>query len=577
MHLIGNELHALLVDNLRLLPRSMLRGTGKNKTTENWPVNNEMTATLRAAFIPRRFSLLASALALGLVATLSPVSAAVANGCDGFGVGVGSAESPYQVSNRAQLEAVGQCLGAGTYFVQTAHIDLGGSARPWSPLAATDGFAGNFDGDSYEIGNLYVRAPGLAGLFAKLDGATITNLKLTDADVASSNTDAGILAGFVSGSTIEDSLVTGVVLGRNLAGGLIGMTQGTRSFVTRVASDVAVDSEVGNAGGLFGQIEFQSATVTDVFVAGSVNTEGMASGGAVGYGIAPNINRAVSVALVTGGKVYRGGLIGLMANNDSVLTNSFFLDSAVTQVVSDFAVAKSAEQLRDIATFSAATFSIGDTADSATTWRILADVNSGYPQLAAASFVRAAATAAPVADTVYRGPMLEVPGPLSPVRAGSKLTLLGSNLAGISSLQIAGIEVEFEITGDEITFVVPRGLAAGVYDLLITSSAGRLTVQDAIRVSGSAASSGAAGDLRASTRMIDDGSLKVWVFGAAGDGKVQIKLNGQEVAWVNATSADDPKLRDGYLVRTLTLAAGKNVIEVYVDGERVSRRVATGS
>ena len=568
MHLIGNELHALLVGNSWVLPRSMLRGTGKNKTTEDWPVDNEMTATLRAAFIPRRFSLLASALALGLVATLSPVSAAVANGCDGFQAGDGSAESPYQVSNRAQLEAVGQCLGAGTYFVQAAHIDLGGSARPWSPLAATDGFAGNFDGDSYEIGNLYVRATGLAGLFAKLDGATITNLKLTDADVASSGNNAGVLAGFVSGSTIEDSLVTGVVLGRNLAGGLIGMTQGTRSFVTRVASDVAVDSEVGNAGGLIGQIEFQSATVTDVFVAGSVNTEGMASGGAVGYGIAPNINRAVSVALVTGGKVYRGGLIGLMANNDSVLTNSFFLDSAVTQVVSDFAVAKSAEQLRDIATFSAATFSIGDTADSATTWRILADVNSGYPQLAAASFVRAAT---PVADTVYRGPMLEVPGPLSPVRAGSKLTLLGSNLAGISSLQIAGIEVEFEITGDEITFVVPRGLAAGVYDLVIVSDSGKLTIQGAIRVSG------AAGDLRASTRMIDHGSLKVWVFDAAGAGKVQIMLNGREVAWVNAESADDPKLRDGYLVRTLTLAAGKNVIEVYVDGKRVERRVATGS
>jgi hypothetical protein len=125
--------------------------------------------------------------------------------------------------------------------------------------------------------------------------------------------------------------------------------------------------------------------------------------------------------------------------------------------------------------------------------------------------------------------------------------------------------------------LVPRGLAAGVYDLVITSGSGRLTVQGAIRVTGSAASSGAAGEVRPSTRLIAENSLKVWAFGAVGAGKVQIMLNGREVAWVNAASDDDPKLRDGRLVRTLTLAAGRNVIEVYVDGERVSRRVATGS
>ena len=178
----------------------------------------------------------------------------------------------------------------------------------------------------------------------------------------------------------------------------------------------------------------------------------------------------------------------------------------------------------------------------------------------------------------YTGPMITPPAGVIAATAGGKVTIPGSRLGGVSKVEIAGLDAEITVSSDgELSIVVPRGLAAGVYDLVITSSSGRLTVQGAIRVTGSAASSGVAGEVRPSTRLIAENSLKVWAFGAVGAGKVQIKLNGQEVAWVNAASADDPKLRDGYLVRTLTLAAGKNVIEVYVDGERVSRRVATGS
>ncbi len=178
----------------------------------------------------------------------------------------------------------------------------------------------------------------------------------------------------------------------------------------------------------------------------------------------------------------------------------------------------------------------------------------------------------------YTGPMITPPAGVIAASAGGKVTIPGSRLGGVSKVEIAGLDAEITVSSDgELSIVVPRGLAAGVYDLVITSSSGRLTVQGALRVSGSAASSGAASEVRTSTRLIAENSLKVWAFGAVGAGKVQIMLNGQEVAWVNAASSDDPKLRDGYLVRTLTLAAGKNVIEVYVDGERVSRRVATGS
>ena len=70
-----------------------------------------------------------------------------------------------------------------------------------------------------------------------------------------------------------------------------------------------------------------------------------------------------------------------------------------------------------------------------------------------------------------------------------------------------------------------------------------------------------------------NGVVKVWFFEPVNAGKVQFFLNGREIAWVNANSSSDAKLTNGYLVRTLNLKAGKNVVEVYVDGERV-RRVA---
>ena len=53
-------------------------------------------------------------------------------------------------------------------------------------------------------------------------------------------------------------------------------------------------------------------------------------------------------------------------------------------------------------------------------------------------------------------------------------------------------------------------------------------------------------------------------------------LNGEEIAWVRATSAADPKLRTAngasYLVRKVDLVEGqKNILEVYLDGVRIKR------
>jgi hypothetical protein len=180
---------------------------------------------------------------------------------------------------------------------------------------------------------------------------------------------------------------------------------------------------------------------------------------------------------------------------------------------------------------------------------------------------------APASSAPFTGPTLDTPAIPSGVRAGSSVTIPGSNLSGVTKVEIGGLDAQVKVnSAGELEIVVPAGLAAGTYDIVLTSSEGRVTVQSAITIRGGAGL-GAAGESRPSTKRMDDSSAKVYFYGAVGAGKIQFMLNGREIAWVNATDASDRKLTDGYLVRTVTLEAGKNVIEVLVDGVQVRRTV----
>lgn len=79
-------------------------------------------------------------------------------------------------------------------------------------------------------------------------------------------------------------------------------------------------------------------------------------------------------------------------------------------------------------------------------------------------------------------------------------------------------------------------------------------------------------------------NVKLYAKNIIGLGKVQFFMNGEEIAWIRAEDKTDPKLRvitEGhmkgatYLVRDRDLPLGKNVFEIYLDGERIERRIAS--
>jgi hypothetical protein len=193
----------------------------------------------------------------------------------------------------------------------------------------------------------------------------------------------------------------------------------------------------------------------------------------------------------------------------------------------------------------------------------------------------------PIGDApsaAFAGPMVSAVSP-SVAAPGSTVTLSGSRLDTVSAMTIDGKPLVLgPATASSITATLPADLSPGTKDLVLTSSLGSITVQSALSVTRAAVTAGAGSDAgaTASIRRLSEGEAKVWVRDVVGEGKVQIFLNGRELGWVRAIDATDPKLRvpstgpmagRAYFVRTAQLAPGKNVLEVYVEGERV-RRVA---
>lgn len=96
---------------------------------------------------------------------------------------------------------------------------------------------------------------------------------------------------------------------------------------------------------------------------------------------------------------------------------------------------------------------------------------------------------------------------------------------------------------------------------------------------GNSSGGSAGGEVRAWTRFWPD-ALKIYARDVVGAGKVQFFVNGREIAWVRAISSADPKLNvysDG-MGRTVLLRdmlPGRNVFEIYLEGERILRRIVT--
>jgi len=187
--------------------------------------------------------------------------------------------------------------------------------KGWQPIGTSEArFTGSFDGQGYEIRDLFINRPGegFVGLFGTADtAAVIRDLGVVNA-VVIGEWAVGVIAGSNWGG-VSNSYSSGSVSGDDCVGGLVG---GNSGGVNNCYSAATV---VGrwDVGGLVGCND-PGGTVSKSYSVGGVSGE-WSVGGLVGGNLGGVLSKSYSAGGVSGDD-YVGGLVG---DNQGAVSNCY--------------------------------------------------------------------------------------------------------------------------------------------------------------------------------------------------------------------------------------------------------------
>jgi len=326
----------------------------------------------------------------GLTAALlaAGTAPAAANGCaESFSGGTGSAPTPFLISVAADLTALqGDDRCWGYDFLQTADVSMG---TTWTRgIGSTTAFTGTYNGGGHVISGLNITnlaSSGRVALFESLDAAgTVTNVGFSGDVTGGASSYAAGLVGFNFGS-VSRSYATGTITGGDFAnvGGLIGGSYGSLSdSYSTGAITGGVNASVGGAVGINGASPI--GVVSNSYATGLVTGGDDAfAGGLIGWQEGSVSDSYATGTLVGGERSSLGGLIGY----DPIGTESTtFWDTDTSGTTTGVGLGTSTEvtgkttvQMRQLATFTDASWSIAQAATSTTAWGICSGAT--YPYL----------------------------------------------------------------------------------------------------------------------------------------------------------------------------------------------------
>ena len=203
------------------------------------------------------------------------------NVATGFESGEGFETNPYIIKTGEQLAYLAQQVNAGTnysgkFFKLSNSINLAG--KPWTPIGYRTedfyeyGFKGKFDGNGNSIYGLKVEsASDYAGLFGYAGaGSEISNLSVIEANIATSQSKAGAICGYLNSGTISNCSVVGgsVSAGLTRSGGICGQSHGSAKIENCSVSSTSISAS-SIAGGICGEISgsLESCKGTDLTIA----------------------------------------------------------------------------------------------------------------------------------------------------------------------------------------------------------------------------------------------------------------------------------------------------------------------
>jgi len=236
--------------------------------------------------------------------------------------------------------------------------------------------------DSWAEGDVVANGNLVGGLIGELDdgGGVSGSYASGSVTVTTASTqDHGGLIGKVveedEVTTVTTSYASGAVNGIEDVGGLIGENEGRVSRSYAIGPVTATEF----VGGLVGLNDNNSAgTIEDSYATGTVTGDDRV-GGLVGENEGV-IRRSYSIGLVDG-DANSGGLVG--ADDGGAVAVSYWdtETSGLEAGESDGGTGKTTEEMKDITTFQAGSWSIVSGWSSGAVWGICPAVNSGYPFL----------------------------------------------------------------------------------------------------------------------------------------------------------------------------------------------------
>jgi hypothetical protein len=316
--------------------------------------------------------------------------------CDIANVGVnkgnGTADAPNVICNHADLVAIDTANSNAKHYILGEdiepppsnviyHIPVGSSVNGSGQVVFDAAFKGTFNGNDKTIKGFLIIGED-AGLFAKIDGATVKDLTLEGFLIASGgdtvelkkgaltgsalgstisnikvknlvlgdfvnryyNQTIGGIVGHMTDSTIENSHVSDdtYIVGEDYVGGLVGLMDGNSSI--NKSSVIAVVEGANKVGGLVGKM-MDKSFIDSSYSAGEIKLDLESAGGIVGYSYQssasnPIISNSYSTMVmddVLGN--YVGGLIGSLDTGSSAIKISNVYYAGTISVNSQSAIA----------------------------------------------------------------------------------------------------------------------------------------------------------------------------------------------------------------------------------------------
>ncbi len=216
----------------------------------------------------------------------------------------------------------------GNYLLMN-EIDLGGITKEWTPIGPrSDGFSGTFDGGGHKIKGLYINKSGdnYQGLFGYVTRGTIKNVVVVNPNVTG-NQLVGAIIGHAYMSTIDNCHIKegGSVTGYGQDTGGISGSISSDSKVLFCSNSANIKSSSTDVGGIAGGVSYSvvvaSQNTGDVESTGNKNNVAGIAGG-VDYGYIYGCYSTGKVVTTNTGK---GGIMG--NNYYGTVIGSYFLQT----------------------------------------------------------------------------------------------------------------------------------------------------------------------------------------------------------------------------------------------------------